>query len=150
MASVNRVILIGNLTRDPQLNYLPNNTAVCEFGIATNKKFKGRDGTVKEDVCFVDCTCFGKSGEAINQYMQKGGSIYIEGRLKLDQWEDKNSGGKRSKLKVVVEEFQFIGSKRDNGGDSQDDTHRSGGRTENKVANPVDQDAGFSEEDLPF
>ena len=115
MAGVNRVILIGNLTRDPQLKYLPSQTAVAEFGLATNRKFKSANGEEREDVCFVDCAAFGRTGEIINQYCQKGKQIYIEGRLKYDQWEDKQGGGKRSKLSVVVENFQFLGG-RDSGG----------------------------------
>jgi single-strand DNA-binding protein len=115
MANVNRVILIGNLTRDPQLKYLPSQTAVAEFGLATNRKFKSATGEDREEVCFVDCTAFGRSAEVINQYCQKGKQLYIEGRLKFDSWEDKQGGGKRSKLSVVIENFQFLGG-RDSGG----------------------------------
>lgn len=116
MANVNRVILIGNLTRDPQLKYLPSQTAVAEFGLATNRRFKGANGEDREDVCFVDCTAFARQAEVINQYCQKGKQIYIEGRLKFDQWEDKQGGGKRSKLSVVVENFQFLGGRESAGG----------------------------------
>src|SRR3984957_3620654 len=111
MANVNRVILIGNLTRDPQLKYLPSQTAVVDFGMAMNRKFKGANGEDREDVVFVDVSAFGKQAEVINQYCQKGKQLYIEGRLKLDQWEDKQGGGKRSKLSVVVENFQFLGGR---------------------------------------
>lgn len=115
MAALNKVMLIGNLTRDPQLKYLPNQTAICEFGLAVTRKFKSANGEQREDTCFVDCTLFGKGGEIFNQYMTKGKPVFVEGRLKLDQWEDKNGGGKRSKLTVVVEDFQFLGG-RDSGG----------------------------------
>jgi single-strand DNA-binding protein len=115
MASFNKVLLMGNLTRDPQLKYLPNQTAIAEFGLACNRKFKGQNGEDREDVLFVDVTAFGRQAEVINQYCQKGRPLFIEGRLKLDQWEDKNGGGKRSKLTVVVENFQLLGS-RDGGG----------------------------------
>jgi single-strand DNA-binding protein len=111
MANVNRVILIGNLTRDPQLKYLPSQMAVAEFGLAINHKFKTASGESREDVCFIDCTAFGKTGELINQYCQKGKQLYIEGRLKYDTWEDKNGGGKRSKHVVIVENFQFLGGR---------------------------------------
>ena len=117
MASYNRVLLMGNLTRDPQLKYLPSQTAVAEFGVACNRKFRTAQGEDREEVTFVDVTAFGKQAEVINQYMTKGKPIFIEGRLKYDQWEDKNGGGKRSKLTVVVENFQFVGS-RDGGGGS--------------------------------
>ncbi|MDB5298448.1 MAG: single-stranded DNA-binding protein [Phycisphaerales bacterium] len=115
MASFNKVLLMGNLTRDPQLKYLPSQTAVAEFGVACNRKFKTAQGEEREEVTFVDVTAFGKTGEIINQYFTKGKPIFIEGRLKYDQWEDKQGGGKRSKLTVVVDNFQFIGG-RDGGG----------------------------------
>jgi single-strand DNA-binding protein len=115
MASFNQVILLGNLTRDPQLKYLPSQTPVAEFGIACNRKFKTQSGEDKEEVTFVDCSAFGKTGELINQYFTKGKPIFIQGRLKYDSWEDKQGGGKRSKMTVIVENFQFIGG-RDGGG----------------------------------
>jgi single-strand DNA-binding protein len=111
MASFNKVLLLGNLTRDPQLRYLPtSNTAVADFGLAVNRKWKTPQGEEREEVCFVDCTAWARSAEVINQYCQKGRPIFIEGRLKLDQWDDKTSGQKRSKLTVVVESFQLLGS----------------------------------------
>ncbi|HSV12794.1 MAG TPA: single-stranded DNA-binding protein [Tepidisphaeraceae bacterium] len=115
MASFNKVLLMGNLTRDPQLKYLPSQMAVVEFGLACNRRFKTAAGEDREEVTFVDVSAFGKTGELINQYFTKGKPIFIEGRLKYDQWEDKNGGGKRSKLAVVAENFQFIGG-RDGGG----------------------------------
>lgn len=116
MASFNKVLLMGNLTRDPQLKYLPSQTAVAEFGLACNRKFRLQSGEDKEEVTFIDCTAFGKQAEVINQWCQKGKPIFIEGRLKYDQWDDKQGGGKRSKLTVVVENFQFLGSRNDGGG----------------------------------
>jgi single-strand DNA-binding protein len=111
MASFNRVLLLGNLTRDPQLKYLPSQTPVAEFGLACNRKFKTAQGEDREEVLFVDCSAFGRQAEVINQYCQKGRPLFVEGRLKLDTWEDKNGGGKRSKLTVVVENFQLLGSR---------------------------------------
>jgi single-strand DNA-binding protein len=117
MASFNKVMLMGNLTRDPALKYLPNSqNAVVEFAIACNRKFKLASGEEREEVTFVELTSFGKQAEVINQYFTKGKPIFIEGRLKLDQWEDKNGGGKRSKLSVVIENFQFIGGRDGAGG----------------------------------
>jgi single-strand DNA-binding protein len=107
MASVNRVILLGNLTRDPELTYLPSQTAVCNFGMAMNRKWKGQDGQEKEEVCFVDVVAFSKSAETISKYVKKGQLFYVEGRLKLDSWEAQD-GSKRNKLKVIAELFQFI------------------------------------------
>ncbi len=115
MASFNRVILMGNLTRDPELKYLPNNTPVCEFGMAINHRWRDRDGNQREDVCFVDVSAFGKQGETINQYMSKGRAILIEGRLKLDSWQAQD-GSKRSKHSVVVDNFQFVGPREGGGG----------------------------------
>lgn len=115
MQGFNKVILAGNLTRDPQLKYLPNNTAVCEFGLAMNRKWRDKDGNQHEDVTFVDISAFGRPGETINQYMSKGKSILIEGRLKFDQWTAQD-GTKRSRLSVVAENFTFLGGPRDGGG----------------------------------
>ena len=115
MASFNKVLLMGNLTRDPQLKYLPSQTAVVEFGVACNRKFRTANGEDREEVTFVDVTSFGKQAEVINQYFQKGKPIFIEGRLEYDQWEDKQGGGKRHKLTVVIESFEFVGG-RDGGG----------------------------------
>ncbi|HYO08126.1 MAG TPA: single-stranded DNA-binding protein [Tepidisphaeraceae bacterium] len=111
MASFNKVLLMGNLTRDPQLKYLPSQTAVAEFGLACNRKFRTANGEDREEVTFVDVTAFGKQAEVINQYCQKGKALFIEGRLKYDTWDDKNGGGKRSKLTVVIENFQFVGGR---------------------------------------
>jgi len=116
MASYNKVILMGNLTRDPQMKYLPSQTAVVEFGVACNRRFKTAAGEDKDEVTFVDCTSFGKQAEVINQYFTKGKPIFIEGRLKYDQWEDKQGGGKRHKLTVVIESFEFVGGRDGAGG----------------------------------
>jgi single-strand DNA-binding protein len=102
------VILAGNLTRDPQLSYLPSNTPVAEFGLAINRKWKSQNGEMREETCFVDCSCFGKQAETLNQYMSKGRPLLVEGRLQFQQWTAKD-GTKRSKLKVIVEQFQFLG-----------------------------------------
>ena len=111
MANYNRIILVGNLTRDPQLKYLPSQTAVVEFGLAVNHRWRSKDGQDREEVLFIDCSCFGRGGEVINQYCQKGRQLLVEGRLKLDVWEDKQGGGKRSKHTVVVENFQLMGGR---------------------------------------
>lgn len=109
MANFNKVILAGNLTRDPELSMLPSNTPVCEFGMAINRKWRGQDGELRDETCFVDMACYGRQAETLKQYMSKGSPLLVEGRLKFDQWEGKD-GGKRSKLRVVVENFQFLGS----------------------------------------
>jgi single-strand DNA-binding protein len=111
MPSLNQVFLMGNVTRDPQLRQLPSQTVVAEFGLACNRKYRTADGEEREDVCFVDCTAFGKQAEVISQYCQKGKPIFVQGRLRYDSWDDKQSGAKRSKLTVVVEQFQFVGGR---------------------------------------
>ncbi len=122
----NRIILVGNLTRDPELRYMPNGGAVCTTGIATNRKFKKQDGSAGEEVCFVDITFFGRTAEIANQYLKRGKKILVEGRLKLDQWTDQN-GGKRSKHTVVVDNMQMLDSKGSNeGGYNQQNSQPSG------------------------
>jgi single-strand DNA-binding protein len=116
MRGFNKVILAGNLTRDPQLKYLPSQMAVVEFGLAMNRKWRTAEGQDREEVCFVDCSAFGKTGEVINQYCTKGKPLLVEGRLKLDQWEDKQGGGKRSRLTVVVENFTLLSAGPGDGG----------------------------------
>ncbi len=112
MASYNRVILVGNLTRDPELRYTPKGTAIAKVGLAVNRVWKTETGETKEEVTFVDVDAFGKQAETISQYLKKGRPILVEGRLRLDQWDDKQTGQKRSKLGVVLETFKFLDSGR--------------------------------------
>jgi single-strand DNA-binding protein len=120
MASFNKVILAGNLTRDPELRYTPKGTAIARLGIACNRKWKSETGEMKEEVTFVDVDAFGKTAETIGQYLKKGRPILIEGRLRYETWDDKQSGQKKSKLGVVLETFQFLdsGGGRAEGGDA--------------------------------
>jgi len=113
----NKVILVGNLTRDCELRYLPSGSAVCTTGIATNRKFKNQQGEQKEEVCFIDITFFGRTAEIANQYLGRGKKVLVEGRLKLDQWTDQN-GGKRSKHSVTVDSMQMLDSKGSNSGEN--------------------------------
>ena len=110
MSSFNKIILMGNLTRDPVVSYLPSNTPVVDFGIATNRKWKSQDGQEREEVCFVDCRAFGRVADTIGKYCKKGQSILVEGRLTFDQWDDKETGQKRNKHRVTVETFTFSSS----------------------------------------
>jgi len=109
MANFNKVYLIGNLTRDPEMRVTPKGTAICQFGLAVNRKFKDESGAAREEVTFVDIEAWSKQAETIAKYCTKGKPLFVEGRLKFEQWEDKTSGQKRSKLKVVLEGFQFLG-----------------------------------------
>ena len=104
----NKIILVGNITRDIELRYTQGGTAVSTTAIATSRKYKGQDGTQKEEVCFVDITFFGRTAEVANQYLKRGSKVLVEGKLKLDQWTDQ-SGGKRSKHTVTVESMQMLG-----------------------------------------
>ena len=118
MASYNKVILMGNLTRDPELKQTPSNQSVAQIGLAVNRKFKGRDGDMKEETTFVDCEAWGRTAETMSKYLAKGRPVFVEGRLKLDQWQDKD-GNNRSKLKVVIDTFQFVDSRGGQSGQSQ-------------------------------
>lgn len=116
MASFNKVILAGNLTRDPELRYTPKGTAIARIGMAINRTWKTESGETKEEVTFVDVDAFGRQAEVIAQYLKKGRPLLVEGRLKLDQWEDKNTHQKQSKLKVVLDGFSFLDSRGSEGG----------------------------------
>ena len=116
MASVNKVMLIGNLTRDPEVRYTPKGSAVADIGLAINRYFTMENGEKREETTFVDVVLWGRQAELAQQYLSKGRPVFIEGRLQLDSWEDKNTGQKRSKLRVVGENMQFLGSPRDGGG----------------------------------
>ena len=110
MASFNKVVLVGNLTRDPELRYTPKGMAIAKIGLAVNRVWTNEAGEKKEEVTFVDVDVFGRTAENVGQYMRKGRPILIEGRLKFDQWDDKQTGQKKSKLGVVAETVQFLGS----------------------------------------
>lgn len=112
MANLNVWHGIGNLTRDPELRVTPKGTAICQFSLAINRKWKDEGGQDREEVVYVDCEAWAKAGETIAKYMTKGRPLYVQGRLKLDSWEDKTTKEKRSRMKVVVEQFQFLGEGR--------------------------------------
>lgn len=116
MPSLNKVLLMGNLTRDPELRVTPKGTPICQFSLAINRQFKMESGESREEVIYVDVEAWGKQGETIAKYCTKGRPLYVEGRLRLDQWEDKNTKEKRSRMKVVLEQFQFLGDSRGGSG----------------------------------
>ncbi|MEM1444728.1 MAG: single-stranded DNA-binding protein [Planctomycetota bacterium] len=159
MANFNRVILMGNLTRDPELRHLPSNVPVCSFGLAVNDRYKDKQsGEWVEKPNFIDCEAFGRSAELIQQYVGKGRPLFVEGKLRFDQWDDKQTGQKRSKLKVIVDSFQFMGGRNDGdgGGGGYNRGGASGGAgnagsqpnyaapSSGPVHEPVDED------DIPF
>jgi single-strand DNA-binding protein len=116
MPNLNKVQLMGNITRDPEVRYTPKGTAVTDISLAINRNFSGDDGEKREETTFVDITFWGRQAEVIGEWMKKGRPIYVEGRLQLDSWEDKTSGQQRTRLKVVGENFQFLGGRDDAGG----------------------------------
>lgn len=148
MPSYNKVILMGNFTRDPELRYLPNNTPVSDFGLAVNDRFLNKNTNQWEDRAnFVDCTAFGRTAENITKFFAKGRPIFIEGKLRFEQWEDRQSGQKRSKLKVVIDAWQFVDSKGGdgpNGGGQSGDNYQEGGR--NFRSRGYGNEAGGSEQ----
>lgn len=125
MASFNKVLLMGHLTRDPQLSYTPNQTAVADFGIAMNRSWVGQDGNKRDEVCFVDLRSWGKTAENINRFFKKGKPIFIEGYLQLDQWTTQD-GTKKTKLRVIVERFHFLPGGGNNGNGNSGDGDSGG------------------------
>ena len=119
MTYLNKALLMGNLTRDPELRRTQSGQAVCEFAIAINRITKNRDGQEREETCFVDIVVWGKPGEACKKYLAKGRSVFVEGRLVFDQWEDRNTGERRSRLRVAAEKISFVGGVRQNDAESE-------------------------------
>jgi single-strand DNA-binding protein len=152
----NRVILMGNLTRDVELRHTSTNQAVARLGIACSRRWKTPDGEQREETMFIDCEAWGKTGEFISQFFQKGRPILIEGRLKLDQWEDKETKAKRSKHVVVVEAFHFVDSKPGggggggSGGEEGSPAARAGYRPAAAPAGAPGGAPSMGEEDIPF
>jgi len=150
MASFNKVILLGNLTRDPEVRYTPKGSAVTDLGIAVNRQYTLENGEKREEVTFVDVTFWGRTAEVAGEYLKKGRPIFIEGRLQLDTWDDKQSGQKRSKLKVVGETMQMLGGPR-SGGAPTDNGDEGGGRTGKPSAPPKSTvPTGPEDDEIPF
>jgi len=159
MASFNKVILLGNVTRDPELKYTPKGTAVAQIGLAVNRVYSNDQGEKVEEVTFVDVELFGRTAEIANEYLRKGRPVMFEGRLKLDSWDDKQTGQKRSKLKVIAETMQLLGGRDQGGGGGGGEEYREGGRSSapppprRPNAPPQkaqDPDLDQPEDDIPF
>ncbi len=153
MASFNKVILAGNLTRDPELRYTPKGTAVARLTLAVNRTYNSETGEKKEEVSFVDVDAWGRQAEVISQYMKKGRPLLLEGRLKQDTWEDKNTHQKQSKLKVVLEGFSFIDSRGGDAAGNSSETPRPRPAAAAPNAAPAaapEPEAPPAEDDVPF
>ena len=155
MASVNKVILVGNCTRDPEVRYTPKGTAVADIGMAMNRYFSSDGGERREETTFVDVTLWGRQAEVAGEYLKKGRPVYIEGRLQLDSWDDKNTGQKRTKLKVVGEQMQLLGSREGGGGSSpqqrEENTQSNQSAPESSGGNDGAQfETDSEEDDIPF
>jgi single-strand DNA-binding protein len=151
MANFNKVILAGNLTRDPELRYTPKGMAIAKLGLAVNRTWRSESGETKEEVTFVDIDAFGRQAETIGQYLKKGRPILIEGRLKLDSWEDKQSGQKVSKLRVVLENFQFLDGGRGEGGAGAENPRSRPGNVSKPAETAAPAETPPAEEDdVPF
>jgi single-strand DNA-binding protein len=170
MASFNKVMLIGNLTRDPEIKYTPKGTAIADIGLAVNRAYTTDSGEKREEVTFIDVTLWGRVAEIVGEYCKKGRPLFVEGRLQLDSWDDKQTGQKRSKLKVIGENIQLLGGREGGGGGGgggggQGGYGGGGGGgeySENRPARPagnrptppprkpVDPDLDVPEDDIPF
>lgn len=148
MASLNKVILVGNLTRDPDLRQTRNGMAICEFGIAVNRRWRDQGGRDQDDVLYIDVTVWNKAAEHCAQYLQKGSPVLVEGRLHFDQWEDRNGGGKRSRHSVVAETIQFLAGRSE--GQPEDRQSKNGRANQGHVPYPVEDEPDMQEEEIPF
>jgi single-strand DNA-binding protein len=148
MASYNKVMLLGNLTRDPEVKYTPKGSAVADIGLAVNRTYTTDGGEKREETTFVDVTMWGRQAEIAGEYLKKGRPLFVEGRLQLDTWDDKQTGQKRSKLRVVCENFQMLGS-RDSGGEGGGGGGRpSGGSSRPAKSAPAAEES--ADDDIPF
>ncbi|MEA3209236.1 MAG: single-strand DNA-binding protein [Chthoniobacter sp.] len=159
MANLNKVMLIGNLTRDPEIKYTPKGTAIADIGLAVNRNYTTESGEKREEVTFIDVTLWGRVAEIVGEYCKKGRPLFVEGRLQLDTWDDKATGQKRSKLKVVGENIQLLGSREGASGGGGGEFGQGGGAPQARPAGkptpppkpvPNDPDLDAPEDDIPF
>ena len=152
MASLNKVFLLGNLTRDPDLRGFANGQNVCDLGLAVSRRFIS-NGQEQEETCFVDVVVWGKAASNCRQYLSKGSQVMVEGRLQLDSWEDRNGGGRRTKLRVVAENIQFMNRRREDGAGQQGGYQQSGYQVQNgnnyQGANSYQQPGGYQQPAAP-
>ena len=148
MASFNKVMLLGNLTRDPEVKYTPKGSAVADIGLAVNRTYTTDGGEKREETTFVDVTMWGRQAEIAGEYLKKGRPLFVDGRLQLDTWDDKQTGQKRSKLRVVCENFQMLGSRDGGEGGGSGGGRSSGGGSRSAKSAPAAEEP--SDDDIPF
>jgi single-strand DNA-binding protein len=160
MANLNKVMVIGNLTRDPEIKYTPKGSAIADIALAINRSYTTDSGEKRDETTYVDIVLYGRLAEIAGEYLKKGRPVYIEGRLKLDTWDDKQTGQKRSKMRVVGEALQLLGSRdgaregSSNGGGEYEEADRSVRRTPPSrpaaTRPPADPDLDVEHDDIPF
>jgi single-strand DNA-binding protein len=155
MPNLNKVMLIGNLTRDPEIKYTPKGTAVAQIGLAVNRVWSNDAGEKQEETTFVDVELWGRQAEIAGEYLRKGRPVFIEGRLKLDSWDDKQTGQKRNKMKVVGEQLQLLGSREGGSGGGSTESGENRTRPAAKATPPparapADPDLDTADDDIPF
>jgi single-strand DNA-binding protein len=144
MANLNRVLLLGNVTRDPEVRYTPKGSAVCDLGIAVNRAYTADSGEKREEVTFVDVTLWGRTAEVASEYLKKGRPVFIEGRLQMDSWDDKQTGQKRSRLRVVAENMQLLGGRPSGGAEAMGENRQTSAPPNKAAASEPDED------EIPF
>lgn len=148
MRGFSKAIITGNLTRDPELRSTPNGASVCSFSVAVNRTYRDASGEQKEDVSFIDCSAWGKLGEMISQYAKKGTGVLVSGRLDQRSWEDKTTGSKRSRVEIVVEDFNFTGARDNSGSSSYSNNYGGAGTADSSAASDIPDDIPDGEIDL--
>ena len=144
MANFNKVLLLGNVTRDPEVRYTPKGSAVCDLGVAVNRAYTTDSGEKREEVTFVDVTLWGRTAEVASEYLKKGRPVFIEGRLQMDTWDDKQTGQKRTRLRVVAENMQLLGGRPAGGADVTGETRQTSAPPKKSAAAEPDED------EIPF
>lgn len=143
MANLNKVLLLGNVTRDPEIRYTPKGSAVCDLGVAVNRAYTTDSGEKREEVTFVDVTLWGRTAEVASEYLKKGRPVFVEGRLQMDTWDDKQTGQKRTRLRVVAENMQLLGGRPQGGGDTAESRQPSAPPKKSAASEP-------DEDEIPF
>ena len=144
MANLNKVLLLGNVTRDPEVRYTPKGSAVCDLGVAVNRSYTTDSGEKREEVTFVDVTLWGRTAEVASEYLKKGRPVFVEGRLQMDTWDDKQTGQKRTRLRVVADNMQLLGGRPPGGAEPPGDSRQTSAPPKKSTSSEPDED------EIPF